>query len=326
MSLNLPVLNQEQKQKQIIVIDASQLNTLQSCDEQLRLQYILNLRPLQKAEALEKGDLVHTILEAYYRALRLRRLKMHGFEQYTRAQIVDKSCQVGAVLAPSLQLDMATAFNVISNVRDYFNFYSSDGWEPLFIEMGFSKIIFEDEDFIFVYEGKVDLVTEVAGGNQPDCIVDHKSASRSKTPHPLNNQFLGYCWALEKRNVVKNEIGFQSSYGPKDRFKRFLMSYNEAIIEEWRENTIGWIQRFILSHHTGKYLRNFTSCDKWSGCQFSELCYCAPDARQWKMDTRYVKGEKWSPVHRAVDQDHNPFAILEGLVEVPNVESNSETA
>jgi hypothetical protein len=30
--------------------------------------------------------------------------------------------------------------------------YNSDGWEPLFVEMGFSKIIYEDEDFVFVYE------------------------------------------------------------------------------------------------------------------------------------------------------------------------------
>ena len=61
---------------------------------------------------------------------------------------------------------------------------------------------------------------------------------------------------------------------------------------------------------------NFTSCDKWSGCQFTELCYCTPDARQWKMDTKYVKGEKWSPVKRSVDQDANPFEVLNGLVDM----------
>jgi hypothetical protein len=34
------------------------------------------------------------------------------------------------------------------------------------------------------------------------------------------------------------------------------------------------------------------------------------------MDTKYVKGEKWSPVKRSVDQDANPFEVLNGLVDM----------
>ena len=321
MSNEQTELNTTEQKKQIIVIDASQLNTLQSCDMMMRYQYLLNLRPAQKAEALEKGSLGHVILEAYYRA---KRLKSLGKMSLSLAEIVDKSCQVGAIVAPTLQMDMAVSMNIISNCRDYMLYYNSDGWEPLFIEMGFSKVIYEDEDFVFVYEGKVDLVTEVAGSNMPDAIVDHKFTSRSKNPHPLNNQFIGYCWALDKRTVVKNEIGFQTSYGPKDRFKRFVISYNLANIEEWQQNTIGWIKRFILSYHMNQYLMNFTSCDKWSGCQFTELCYCTPDAREWKMETKYVKGEKWSPVKRSVDQDVNPFLILEGMNDIPEP-ANADT-
>src|SRR6266403_3128390 len=54
------------KQQQILSIDATILNTFQSCFQKAKYSFISNLRSPQKAESLERGDLIHKMLEIYY--------------------------------------------------------------------------------------------------------------------------------------------------------------------------------------------------------------------------------------------------------------------
>src|SRR6266581_4152057 len=52
--------------QQILSIDATILSTFQACARKAKYSFIDNLRPPQKAEGLERGDLVHKMLEIYY--------------------------------------------------------------------------------------------------------------------------------------------------------------------------------------------------------------------------------------------------------------------
>ena len=298
--------------KRIFVFSPSQLNTIQACDELFKNRYVLKLRPMQKAEPLEKGSLMHEILAAYYKAKRLRSL---GKLDMNVSEIVDKCSILGRVLAPQFSMSMERSLEVIANFRDYCSFWSTDGYQPVFVEQYFSKVIYEDDSYIFLFEGIADLVADIAGQSSNDSVVvDHKTTSRSKAPHPLNNQFIGECWALERKILVKNEIGFQSSYQPKDRFKRFVVSYSQSVIDEWVINTALSVKRIIRALEDDIYIKNFTACDKFGSCEFTELCNCTPDAREWKMKSRYiVSDDQRKTQDRIKDMDENPFLILDGL-------------
>ena len=52
--------------KKVIVADSQILNTVMLCGRKANLEFKLNLRPHKKAEALEKGDLMHWMLHPYY--------------------------------------------------------------------------------------------------------------------------------------------------------------------------------------------------------------------------------------------------------------------
>jgi hypothetical protein len=52
--------------QKILSIDATILNSIQSCARKTDYSFIQNIRLPNKSEALERGDLMHKMLEPYY--------------------------------------------------------------------------------------------------------------------------------------------------------------------------------------------------------------------------------------------------------------------
>src|SRR5204862_6305778 len=96
-------------------------------------------------------------------------------------------------------------------------------------------------------------------------IVDHKSSSRRGTPSGLDNQFLGYCWALDVNNLVINKIGFQKTLKNEDKFERHVKSYSKELLDEWRVNSIRSAIELYCSMKDVSELakqKDYTSCGK----------------------------------------------------------------
>jgi hypothetical protein len=299
----------------VIACDASTFSIIESCHYKAKLISIDNIRSTAPNEPIEKGSLMHDMLEAYYRAKRLKYKEVSPFLEMPMSEVIEKSMMVGKLKGIQSNLSTDIVDDVVQHFFDYCMYYANDNWQPEDVELFFSRPMYEDDEILILWEGKIDLVfTLRQGANLLKMISDHKTTSRAKSPHPLSNQFIGYCWALECNTVVKNEIGFQSSYKTADRLKRHVMNYPSALIEEWRENTVKKLLDFYYKSKDGMFLRNFSSCDRYGPCQFTELCYTIPEAREWKLRTRYtIAEEPWSPVSKATSQDENPFKILEGL-------------
>ena len=301
----------------VIACDASTFSLIESCHYKAKLVSIDNVRSTAPNEPIDKGSLMHHMLEAYYRVKRLKYKEIEPYYSMPLNTIIEKSMMVGKLFGIQTCLDTNTVDDVCQHFYDYCMYYANDNWQPEEVELFFSRPMYEDENLLILWEGKIDLVFSLRqGANLLRMISDHKTTSRAKAPHPLSNQFIGYCWALGCNTVVKNEIGFQSSYKVHDRLKRHVMNYPQSLIEEWKENTVTKLIDFYHKSQAGMYLRNFSSCDKYGACQFTELCYTIPEAREWKLKTRYtIADEPWSPVSKATSQDENPFAILDRLGE-----------
>jgi hypothetical protein len=288
--------------QKILSIDATILNTFQNCARKAKYSFIDNLRPPDKEEALERGDLIHKMLEVYYSL----QLTNFDFDTEVWKEIIasgikapinrkhetirDFAVTVGRYFSTKMSLITEDIEESIYQFTEYANYYQHDSWSPLAVEEVGSKILFENEQYKFIYNFKVDLVAEQAKIIAP---FDHKTSRRRSEPSSLSNQFIGYCYGLGMNNIVVNKIGFQKSLSPQQRFNRFILTIDDARIQEWIENTIYWCARILEYKETEQWPMNLTSCDKYSGCIYASLCESDPESRLYKIERDFKVEQPW---------------------------------
>jgi len=270
--------------RRIIAIDATMLNTLQMCAFKLNLQFIENLRGVTKPHYLDEGSLIHLMLWMYYQ------LKREGIPFKDR---VEQAVLYGRTMSPSLDLSMDACEQMYYQFKEYAKFREHENWTPLDFERPFSVVMYEDDKLTIIYEGIVDLIVHVPGVGE--LCVDHKTMTRNSQLDRMSNQFMGYSWALGIKTVCINRIGFQKTLPPKERFTRPMVSYNSTRLEEWRQNTIWWAKYADLLIQNKIFPMNQTSCDKYGGCFYREICLSQANARNFLAARDFKKGEVWAP-------------------------------
>lgn len=306
--------------QRIVSFDATILSTYQACERKFQLQFVENLFPSSKPPALEKGDLVHKMLEIYY-ALQLpdKRdlLQKEVFKALYDAQllfdnllenpelerIAEFAVNAGRFFAAKTDLPVEQCGEATYQFSEYYKQYRNDSWQPLAVEETGSKILYESEELKVVYNCKIDLIAQKASTIAP---WDHKTYSRSKMTSSLSNQFIGYCWLLDLNHIVINKIGFQKTKPPGERFIREVIMYSDEQKQEWVANTVIWAYRFakseqlleeygVIDKNPGLHLlsANYTSCDKYSGCIYYPICSRKPEMRLMEIQNNYKVREPW---------------------------------
>lgn len=280
-------------------VDSSILNTIQNCARKTQYSFIYNLQPYEKDEALEKGDLMHKMLEVYY-SLRLDngadRESGLWKELISEANIYPgddpmvTGIEAGIYFASKMSISSEISEEVIDQFKAYVDYYRHDGWHPIAVEEVGSKVLYQDEDVRIIYDFKIDLIAEQGRIIAP---WDHKTGSRRKDPSSLSNQFIGYCYGLGTNQILINKIGFQKSLKPAERFQRYTLPISDDRIQEWIKNSIYWTLEYQKMVEQDNFPMNLTSCDKYSGCIFSRICESDPDNRDWKMEREFVTVEQW---------------------------------
>jgi len=273
-----------------LTISATGLNRIQMCPRKYYYEDILRLAPLHKAEALEKGDLMHQILECYYGDI-ITNIKSES--SYTPLQMIDRGIEVGRRASVDMDIPPQVSMEVEKQFRDYVLHYTNEPWEPLGVEQKFSKVLYSREDdgdyegLTILSEGKIDLIARHRQMNKV-FVWDHKTGARRDTPSGLSNQFFNYAWATGHNNVIINKIGFQKTLKPAERFQRFIKSYPQACIDEWVNDQIFWCNQIDMFVKAGHFPTNFTSCDKYGGCIFAEACEAHPEARIQHLKAKFM--------------------------------------
>lgn len=279
-----------------IALDSQILNTVQMCGRKTDMEFIQNWRPTEKAEALEKGDLMHQMFAHYYRGKKEGKTR----DNSSHAMLIAEAISRAKTAAIPMSLSQAQVEEDIKQFKENILYWQRDGWEILEVEQPFSKILYERPDtpekegLRILYEGIIDLVARIPSP-AGIYIVDHKTASRRSNPFKLSNQFIGYAWALGVHQVVINRVGFQKSLEAKERFQRLYQPYEKEIIKEWLRDTTYWVHVLIGYINQNYFPPNYTSCDKYSGCIFQQVCGAIPQIREFKLQSHYYKGEPWSP-------------------------------
>jgi hypothetical protein len=171
---------------------------------------------------------------------------------------------------------------VTPRILQYVAYYQNETWRPLQAEIGFSKSLYEDDNHLIVYEGKIDLLMEVQGIK---AFVDHKSQSRHRNLPEDSNQFLGYAWATGFRLGIINFLNLAPSKSTKDAFRREICNYNPQLVEEWKEGAIETGLKMADSIRREHYPKQRQGCNGVYG-----LC-------------DFIKKEPWSPWELLGDND-----------------------
>lgn len=255
-----------------------------------------------KAEALERGSLLHYLLEIYD-GLQLdegpnlgseswRDLLAAGFTmpEKTIPHYREFAINAGRFFAVKMELSPTEVETTIYQFTEYTKFFEYDGWHVLAVEEVGSRILHEDEDLKIIYNFKIDKVAEKGNLVMP---WDYKSSSRRQEVSSLSNQFMGYTWGLGMTAMMVVKIGFQKTLKPAERFERNVLQYSPARLAEWVQNSIFWSRK--LGEHIAEnhFPMNLTSCDKYSGCIYRAICESDPTSREWTIDKNYKVGKPW---------------------------------
>jgi len=313
----------------IVRVDATVLNTMDSCPEKWRLQFYENWQPQKKAIALERGILMHQMLEHYH----VERMKGRN-KPADMPLLIEECLMVGRIFASnSANIDSSEFQEDMRVFKEYFQRWQYDSWEILAVEKPFSVPLYESPKLLILYEGIVDLIAR--DPTMGLIIVDNKTESRKSEPFILSNQFEGYQWASPKLSrkinpdqlqlpLIVNKIGYQQnakmeSEGEWDglrqkkvdtRFRRLVMQSNPDALAEWREDairlvidSIGWAKDI----EAGKRVRkNRTSCDKYAGCMYQMVCKEPVEVREHKLTVNFFKDKPWDVFERDAVVERNP--------------------
>lgn len=291
-------------EQKIISLDQTVLNTVQNCAMKAKLSFHENLKPNTKAQSLEEGDLMHKMLEIYYSIRgnctkessdtwqQLREAGLTAWkENYDLSNaLVEFACEAGRFFAAKMNTPPEELEEVIHQFKEYTEFYKNEPWKPLAVEEVGAKILFEDEEWKILYSCKTDLIAQQAENIIP---WDHKTGKRRETPRNTSNQFRGTCFVLGKNDILINKIGFQKTLSASERFQRFSLRISDELIAEWVTDTIWWAKLYHWYIENDTWPRDFTSCDKYSGCIYRPLCEDDPRHRLYTIEQNFHTGEQW---------------------------------
>src|SRR3990172_6686306 len=144
-----------EKEKQIFVIDSSQLSDWDLCHYKFSLRHIMNdgrgLSPIVREHSLDIGIVMHELLRVYYF------LKKRGGISHER--IVEATIRRGRrFLSNSSDLSAEDGAFALLTFKEYTDYYKRETWIPQEVELPFVKKVFEDENFVFLIQGRVDLI------------------------------------------------------------------------------------------------------------------------------------------------------------------------
>ena len=244
-----------------LALDSHTVSNFMTCEQLYSFSTLKGFQPSGLNFGLSRGTRMHNALYLFYKAKIARKpfkdCVAHGM-RYLK--------WVGRSAAPADFLQLVTKYS------SYCGLYRNENIQPLAVEKGFSKILYQDKDYLFVYEGRIDFVGRFH--NDPQRYwVDHKTEARKEELNPNSFQFLGYSWAMGTTCGLINYIGFQESLGL-DSFRRTIVNHRRDLIEEWHKQMIDIYFRIARFHNQGHPVKNRKMCKPYMcrPCAFNEVC------------------------------------------------------
>jgi hypothetical protein len=270
-----------------LILDSQIASALMTCPRLCDLRFNHHLVPIKgKSAAIEKGAMMHKMLEVYYKNDRNYNLAVLTGRKYIAGDPHDSTNYPGvANLTPE---DIELVFDTF---QLYCEYYRNDTWTTVNVEHVFQEEIYNDDDMRIIWKAKVDWYVDTELGMLS---VDHKTMSRQSYTMSLGNQFTGQSVILKTNTVYVNKIGFQTSLKPKDRFQRVPIAYTDSRKIEWINTLAYYMKQYVHYNEQGFYPPNYSSCKgSYGPCEFHKVCETDIELRLSAIKRDFIEGEAW---------------------------------
>jgi len=309
--------------KQTLILDSTQIDAFLTCPQLWDYGQKQRLSPAAGAptsEAMLMGTYGHKLLELYYKA------KAKGASQVQAIKVAEEfdpdregKCEICNMdnlmddhdlmsidqlhkFSPKpFPLEKPKRYEVLQRFREYSYTYSVGDIEPIspaHVEVGFSHLLYEDSERVYILEGRIDNIGTISG---QQVWQDHKFQLRSRDLYKKSIQFRNYALVMYATmgictgiiNYVRLTKGIT-----KDTFKRDLTQFNGIELLHWKYELKSIYDKIYLSQLNNNYELNRASCSGKFGypCDFTPLCeeYNA-DIVKAKKAQFYTVREEWKP-------------------------------
>lgn len=262
-------------QKQILALDSHSLSYYQHCPEEYRYKALVQIEQVNTKNAFVQGTYWAKMLEIYYRARIKYESKWKQAGTYN-----DKMSALSKRLGRSA--NTYAGFTDIeqnlwsTRIQLYHKTFYRENWIPLAVETGFSFVLYEDSEYLFIYEGRPDLIMSIIdpfnNSKRVTAVCDHKTRAMNRDLIDFNNQVNGYLCATQANYFFYNYCGKQMEGGPAKYFQRQLVLRPQPVLERWKLNTIQWYLKIAHSIRHNKFDLSMQCTGQYGPCDFVKLC------------------------------------------------------
>ena len=261
-----------------LALDASKINEYLTCPRMWYWRYYRNLvYSGRKTKALDKGTLIHCFADMYYNFRAL---------DPTVNPMSHVNAVLGAIKATQKEMRLEKEEFEFLKMRflQYGMRYMQNDIRPSVkkgkpaVELGFSKVLKETPDVLYVVEGRIDLIGTYAG---VELFMDHKTQAQAKDLYQFIPQFKTYAWATGLNRGMINYIGLQAEVNDKT-FRRQLVTFPSWMIANWEKKMISVFDAIRIDLESGEewfetspYSMNDHACGgsfNSAPCMFTRLC------------------------------------------------------
>lgn len=183
---------------------------------------------------------------------------------------------------------------------------------PDHVEVGFSKKIYEDELYLFILEGRIDLIGQIAP-NVERGWADHKWQARKSQLYTKTIQFRNYSLVMEMPIGVINYVRLADKLD-KETFQRAVLSFSRQEMNWWSDQLISTffnvakaIQTMSVDgtnedhwYEPDDEFRDRSACPGKYGyfCDYTQICenaFMGPELIKIDLAENYTKRPEWRP-------------------------------
>jgi hypothetical protein len=251
--------------KTIIIADSTQINTFLQCPEMWNLGHRQRLIPSNvpdTSEAAQMGQYGHFLLENFYKLQIDKTRDMALKEAFETPMVL-------ATLDPVLQAKVRDRVRLYTMTHTLGNDFVVN--IPEQVEVGFSCLLYEDEECQYVLEGRIDLFNVRLSGLP--CVADHKFQLRRHDLYKKSIQFRNYAMVTESKMLIINYIRLSNTID-KDTFKRDVCLFTQEEHRWWRKELIHIFDSMRTMIEANWYQQRWSSCSGLYGnpCDFTRIC------------------------------------------------------
>jgi len=286
-----------------IILDMSMWDLFELCKARYNYRHNMNMSvPMsQKSQALDSGGLAHEGLEVYFKMLK---------QEYRYQDRMDKCIERMRLVSSDpdqCNLNPEETKRVMQAVEESCHFwrFEDEMMRIHEVERAFAYVLYEDEFIRIIISGKIDILVDIPplGRNSgyTNIPVDHKTFSRDFEVLTLSNQFMNYCVATSSNYLYVNRIGLHDPEAKKpkpaeEKFLRVPMSYDNTILEDFKQNLIaGILYEYLPCVAEQRWRMNFTSCFKFNRkCEYYDVCETSgAENKLSKLEQGFVIASPW---------------------------------